>query len=98
MHHFVAECAQYVLDVPMVYEQNQLVVAWIIVARLDEQVILPVGGLVKNHVRNWVCLNSTFLEILQDLLNPEVQHIFLSFQIHDISIYQLSRWNGKYQT
>ena len=98
MHHFVAECSQYVLDVPMVYEQNQLIVAWIIVACLDEQVILPVGGLVKNHVRNWVCLNSTFLEILQDLLNPEVQNIFLRFQIHDISIYQLSRWNGKYQT
>ena len=87
MNHLVAKGTKYVLDVPIVYEKNKLVVVWIIVSRLDEQFVLWIWSLIKNNPWNWLCLKSNLLEILEQLLNPIVEHVYLVFTNHDMSIY-----------
>jgi len=87
VNHFVAECPENVLDVPVVYEQNQLVVGWVIVSRLDEKFVLWIWGLVKNNLWHWFMFKTNLLEILDDFLNPEVEHVYLVFVVHDRCIY-----------
>ena len=77
VNHLVAECAQDVLDVPIVYEQNQFVLVWIIVSCLDEQFILRVWSLVKYDSWNWLGLETNLLELLEQMLNPIVEHVYL---------------------
>ena len=43
VNHLVAERPQYVLDVAVVNEENQLVAGWVVEASLDEQLVLWVG-------------------------------------------------------
>lgn len=90
MNHFVTEGAENVLDVPVVYEQNQLVLRWFVVSSLYEKFIVRIGSLVKGDFGKGVYLKPNLPEILDDFLNPVVQHVYLCFIVHDDVIYHIS--------
>lgn len=97
MNHLVAEGPEDVLDVSVVHEQHNLVVVGVVVSSLDEQFVLWVWRLVQCDFGQRVYVELLVSEVLHNLLNPIVDHVYLRFVGHGKFYLPLWRRNGKYQ-